>query len=82
MVGAQLRQPAINLGAGQRGIAEQLDDRLPDERLPTRDSRLARLGGHEAVRSWPIPDDSQGIVEVEAEWHERCSFGRAPEIRS
>ena len=33
MVGAQLRQPAINLGADQRGIAEQLDDRLPDERL-------------------------------------------------
>jgi hypothetical protein len=33
MVGAQFRQPAINLGAHQRGIAEQLEDRLPEERL-------------------------------------------------
>ena len=33
MVGAQLRQSAINFGAHERGIAEQLDDVLPDERL-------------------------------------------------
>ena len=29
-----------------------------------------------------MPDDSQGIAEVEAEWRERSPSGLAPEIRS
>jgi hypothetical protein len=33
VVGAQLGEPAINLGPDQRGMGEQLNDLLPDERL-------------------------------------------------